>query len=181
MSATLTQITQFLDHREWKYDLQPENERIITGVMAENVDPFLIIISLKENGEYLEIATPQLLQIRDHIYKGVLFQTLLAISWSCKLLRWEYDPMDGEVRASIVFPLEDATLTEQQFNRCLSALIHIVDQTAMPRIKAVLETGMDPGEKELGERLLLTLQEAFPGSLSILERALSDRKQRGAA
>jgi hypothetical protein len=64
--------------------------------------------------------------------------------------------MDREVSASIVFPIEDASLTEQQFNR-LSALIHIVDQTAMPRIKAVLETGVDPSDKELGERLLLTL------------------------
>ena len=179
MSATLEHIAHYLDNRQWNYNLQPEKDRIVTGVAAENVDPFLIVISLKENGEYLEIAAPELLQVKDHIYKGVLFQTLLALTWSSKMLRWEYDPMDGEVRASIAFPLEDAPLTEQQFNCALSGLIQLVDEVAMPRIQTVLETGTDPGEKDLGERLLLTLQEVFPGSLTMLEQALADRKHRG--
>ncbi|MFB2891598.1 hypothetical protein ACE1CI_01510 [Aerosakkonemataceae cyanobacterium BLCC-F50] len=182
MATTLDQIARYLDNRDWKYDFLPENSRIVTGVKTDNVDPFLIFITLKENGEYLELAAPQILHVQDHIYKGVLFQTLLAISSSTKMLRWEYDPMDGEVRASIGFPLEDALLTEQQFNRCLNALIQIVDSVAMPRIKAVLETGIDPEEKQLGERLLLTLEEILPnGSLTLLEQAIVARKQRGAA
>ncbi len=180
MSATLAQIARYLDNHNWKYDFQPEHSRIITGVKAENVDQFFIVITLKEDGEYLELAVPQLLHVQDHLYKGVLFQTLLAISCSTKMLRWEYDPMDGEIRACIAFPLEDAPLTEKQFNRCLGALIEIVDTVAMPRILAVLETGIDPGEKQLGERLLLTLEEILPdGSLTLLEKAITDRKQRG--
>lgn len=182
MATTLHQIAEFLDNRDWKYDFQPENSRVITGVKADNVDPFPIAIALKEEGEYLEFAAPNLLHIKNHVYKGVLFQTLLAISWETKMIRWEYDPLDGEIRASIGFPLEDAPLTEQQFNRALSALIHIVDSLAMPRIQAVLETGIDPQEKQLGERLLLTLEEVLPeGSLTLLEKAIAARKGRGAA
>lgn len=180
MATTLNQIAGYLDNRDSKYDFQPENSRIITGVNADNVDPFAIVITLTEEGKYLELAAPQLLQVQNHLYKGVIFQTLLAISWSTKMLRWEYDPIDGEIRASIGFPLEDSPLTEQQFNRALSGLIHIVDEYAMPRLKIVLATGYDPGEKELGERLLLTLQEILPdGSLNLLEKAIEARKQRG--
>lgn len=183
MAATLGQIARYLENRDWKYMFDPSEERIVTGVMAENLDKLLIFITLQENGEYLELAAPQLLQgVQEHIYKGILFQTLLAISWETKMLRWQYDRADGEVRASIGFPLEDSLLTESQFNRCLDGLIQLVDSTAMPRLKAVLEAGEDPAEKEMGERLLLTLQEILPpGSLDMLSRAIAARQERGAA
>jgi hypothetical protein len=104
---------------------------------------------------------------------------MLSISWETKMLQWEYDPSDGEIRAIIEFPLEDSTLTEKQFNRCLHGLVQIVDEMAMPRLNVVMETGKDPGDLEAGERLLLTLQEEAPGLLEMLERAMEARKQRG--
>lgn len=181
MGTTLPQIAQYLDERAWKYKLDEENERIITGVKAENVENFWIFINLKENSEYFQMVAPELLTgIKDHIYKGVLFQTLLALSWETKMVRWEYNLLDGEVRASIDFPLEDGILTQRQFDRCLDSLIRLVDELAVPRLKTVLEIGEDPGEKELGERLLLNLQEILPnGSLGLLEQAIAARKQRG--
>jgi hypothetical protein len=177
MATTLTQIAQYLDRRNWRYHIDAEESRIITGVKADHVEEFLIVISLKENGEYLEISAPQLLKVKDHVYKGVLFQTMLAISWQVKMLRWEYDPLDGEIRASIAFPLEDAPLTEKQFNRVLSGLIDLVDRVSMPRLKTVLATGEDPGEKELGEALLEAIETSFPEILDWLSQAMETRKQ----
>jgi hypothetical protein len=104
---------------------------------------------------------------------------MLAISWETKMLQWEYDPSDGEIRAIIEFPLEDSILTERQFHRCLSGLIQIVDSIAIPRLKEVMETGEDPGNLELGERLLLSIQEEAPGLLELLEKAMEARKKRG--
>lgn len=179
MSATLQQIAGYLDNRNFQYDFQPNSSRIITGFIADKVEKFLII-SLKEDRKYLELTVPQLLQLKNYMEKGVLFQTMLVISWETKMLRWEYDPIDEEVCAAIEFPLEDALLTERQFNRCLGGLIQLVDSVAMPRLNAVMETGVDPGEKELGERLLLAMQEILPdNSLTLLEQALAARKPRG--
>jgi hypothetical protein len=42
-----------------------------------------------------------------------------------------------------------------------------------------METGTDPGDEDIGERLLLTLQEEAPGILELLERAMEARKNRG--
>jgi hypothetical protein len=95
------------------------------------------------------------------------------------MLQWEYDPSDGEIRAIIEFPLEDSILTEKQFYRCLSGLIQIVDGIAIPRLKEVMVTGLDPGNIELGERLLLSIQEEAPGLLDLLEKAMEARKKRG--
>jgi hypothetical protein len=42
-----------------------------------------------------------------------------------------------------------------------------------------MKTGHDPGNIELGERILLSIQEEAPGLLEILEKAMEARKKRG--
>lgn len=180
MGASLQQITDYLDKRAWQYEVDPEHHRIITGVQAENLESFPIVIQLDEDGEFFKLFAPKILSgISNHPYKESILQTMLCISWETKMLQWEYDPTDGEIRAIIEFPLEDSQLTERQFNRCLSGLIQIVDDIAMPRLKTVMETGTDPGDEDIGERLLLTLQEEAPGLLDLLEKAMQARKKRG--
>ena len=180
MGATLEQISGFLDNKEWKYRLDREESRILTGVYGENIEDFLIVIELDEDGEFFEIFAPRVLAgVKDHPHKTAILQTMLCISWETKMLQWEYDPSDGEIRAIIEFPLEDAILTERQFYRCLHSLVQLVDELALPRLQAVMETGEDPGDLEEGERLLLALQEEAPGLLTILERAMEARKRRG--
>ncbi len=180
MGATLEQIAGFLDNKEWKYRLDRKESRILTGVYGENIEDFLIVIELNEDGEFFEIFAPRVLAgVKDHPHKTAILQTMLCISWETKMLQWEYDPSDGEIRAIIEFPLEDAILTERQFYRCLHSLVQLVDELALPRLQAVMETGEDPGDLEEGERLLLALQEEAPGLLTVLERAMEARKRRG--
>ena len=180
MAANLKQIAKYLDNLGWDYRFDEEEDRIITGVEAENIEDFLIVVQLDEEGKFFRLFAPQVLaEVKDHPYKDAILQTMLAISWETKMLQWEYDPSDGEIRAIIEFPLEDYLLTERQFNRCLSGLIQIVDTVALPRLQEVMETGEDPGNLDLGERLLLSIQEQAPGLLELLEKAMEARKKRG--
>lgn len=180
MGTTLQQIAAYLDDSGWNYEIDEEESRILTGIYAQNVENFLIVIQLDEDGGFFKLFAPRVLEgVRDHPHKSAILQTMLSISWETKMLQWEYDPSDGEIRAIIEFPLEDSTLTEKQFNRCLHGLIQIVDELAMPRLQAVMETGSDPGDLDMGERLLLTLQEEAPGLLDLLEKAMEARKRRG--
>ncbi|MGJ3245799.1 MAG: hypothetical protein ACFE0I_06965 [Elainellaceae cyanobacterium] len=180
MGATLQQIAGYLSNAGWPYRIDEEESRILTGVYAQHLEDFLIVVQLEEEGEFFKLFAPRVLSgVNHHRYKESILQTMLCISWETKMLQWEYDPSDGEIRAIIEFPLEDATLTERQFNRCLYGLVQIVDEMAMPRLKTVMETGEDPGDLDIGERLLLTLQEEAPGLLTVLERAMESRKRRG--
>lgn len=153
MATTLQAIAQFLNRRNWRYEVHAAESCIITGVQVEHVEQFLIVLRLSENGEFLQLQAPRILQVPDHVYKGVLLQTMAHIQYQVKMLRLEYDPTDGEVQASIELPLEDAPLTERQFNRCLEALVQLVDQDVMPRLQAVLATGEDPGQRSLPTQL----------------------------
>ena len=158
MATTLARVAGFLDNLGWKYQLDTDRNRIITGVQSEQVENFKIVIQLQEDGEYLALFAPQLLYLKDHVFKGVAFQTMLAIAWEVKLLRWEYDPGDGEVRTSTGIALEDATLTEKQFNRLLSGLIELTND-GVERLKGVLATGNDPGGKTIAAQMIGALRE----------------------
>ncbi|KYC42900.1 hypothetical protein WA1_12340 [Scytonema hofmannii PCC 7110] len=180
MAVNLQQIAKYLDNLGWEYRIDEEDDRIITGVESDNLEDFLIVVQLDEEGRFFRLFAPQVLSgIQEHPYKAAILQTMLSISWETKMLQWEYDPSDGEIRAIIEFPLEDSILTEKQFNRCLHGLIQLVDTVALPRLTEVMETGQDPGNVELGERILLSIQEQAPGLLDVLEKAMEARKRRG--
>lgn len=180
MAVNVQEIAKYLDQIGWDYRIEEEEDRIITGVEGDNLEDFMIVVQLDEDGKFFRVFAPHVLSgVKDHPHKDAILQTMLVISWETKMLQWEYDPSDGEIRAIIEFPIEDSTLTEQQFNRCLSGLVQLVDGVAIPRLQEVMETGHDPGNIEVGERLLLSIQEQAPGLLELLEKAMEARKKRG--
>jgi hypothetical protein len=183
MGITLDQIATYLAPRDLTYQIQPEKSRILVRFALGSGEQLLVVIQLDEEGRFFKLFAPEVLAgVKNHPHKAAILQTMLSISWETKMLQWEYDPSDGEIRAIIEFPLEDSTLTARQFNRCFEGLIEIVGDWALPRLHAVMETGMDPGDETdlvLGEQLLLAIQEESPGMLMLLERAMESRKQRG--
>jgi hypothetical protein len=183
MGITLEQIASYLAPRNLSYQSQPEKSRILVRLTTTHQDPLLVVIQLDEEGRFFKLFAPEVLAgVQTHPHKTAILQTMLSISWETKMLQWEYDPSDGEIRAIIEFPLEDSTLTAQQFDRCFDGLIEIVGDWALPRLHEVMETGHDPGDENdliFGEQILLAIQQESPGMLTLLERAMESRKQRG--
>lgn len=182
MGASLAQISTYLDHRGLKYELREDHSLIVVDVPTSDPEPLVVVVKLEEDGEFIKVFVPQVVAgVRDHPHKTAILQTMLVISWETKMLQWEYDPSDGEIRAIIEFPLEDAQLSERQFDRCFDGLVEMVSDWALPRLKEVMAHGYDAGDDQLvlGEQLLLTIQEESPGMLDLLERAMEARKQRG--
>lgn len=175
MTATLTDITQYLDSQNWTYEVDEAKSHVVTGVKAENVEQFIIIIQLLHDGELVRIYTPQLLNIKDHVFKGILFQAMLNLMWEYSLVRFEYDSTDGEICASIDLLIKDTALSQKQLDSVLRVLIDAVDAYAMPRIKEILATGIDPGRKQLAERMLQQMPEEM---LELLAEALQERTQK---
>jgi hypothetical protein len=179
MAVTLKQISEYLNNLKWKHEIQADEDVILTGMNTDNIQT-LILISIKENGEYFEMLAPCIVaNVLESPYKEAIFQTILSISWETKFVQWEYDVSDGEIRAIIEFPLEDSTLTQRQFSRCFHGMMQVLDN-AVPRLEHVMTTGHDPGDPELDELLLLQIQQQMPGLLNRLERAIENRKRRGA-
>lgn len=88
-----------------------------------------IIARLDEDGEYFKLLAPNLYNYPpEGPDRSEVFRVLLGVCWRSKLIKFEYDERDGEIRAIIEFPLEDAILTKRQFLRCLNGLVQIVDE-----------------------------------------------------
>lgn len=148
MATTFSQIEEYLQSRGLKYRRDEERSSILVpfGLPEAGFDRVVLVIRLQENGEFFEIIVPGVFTYPDGPNKLPLMQTLLHTSWETKMLQWEYDPSDGEIRATIEFPLEDAPLTQRQFFRAFDAMLQFLTVYG-PRIRTVLETGQDPGRR----------------------------------
>ncbi|MBW4639023.1 MAG: hypothetical protein KME05_12450 [Gloeocapsa sp. UFS-A4-WI-NPMV-4B04] len=147
MFSTLESIAKHFNRLGLPYKVDPIYLRIITWVRAASFEILEIVFQLSANENLLHIELPHLLFIKDHVYKGVIFQTLLSLLDEQRMLRFAYNPDSGEVYASIDLLLLDNTqLTDVQLQMCLNNLIYLVDEIAMPRLKQILATGEDSGQ-----------------------------------
>ncbi|MCD4751402.1 MAG: hypothetical protein K8R59_18700 [Thermoanaerobaculales bacterium] len=148
MSCSFTQIEEFLSSRNLQFQGDEARGSVVVpfGFQDAGFDRVLFILRLQENGGFFEIIVPNLFKYPEGPNKLPLMQTLLNISWETKMLQWEYDPSDGEIRATIEFPLEDAVMTSRQFFRAFDGMIQFI-QVYGPRVRTVIETGKDPGRK----------------------------------
>ena len=133
MATSLGEIMQFIQNIGWKARIPDGEEFIAIGFTTESYrdsdgDNYLqVIISANENGEFLKVFSPMVYKYKDGPYKMQLFQTCLMVSGKTKMLQYEYDEEDGEIRAIIEFPLEDSKLTEKQLARVVNGLVQLVD------------------------------------------------------
>lgn len=123
-----------------------EDGHIVVGfatrhyVAPDGTKGIAIAVRLSENGRYLECIAPGLYDLHGCRHRDVVLQALLAIMQRTKMIRFDWDPADGEVRCSVECPLEDGGLTRQQFIRMLRALPELIDDWD-PVIRAACETG----------------------------------------
>ena len=172
MTANLSDITQCLNSWGWTHEVDEAKSHVVTAVKADNVEQLIFVMQLLHGGELVRIFTPQLLNVKDHVYKGILFQAMLGLMWEYSLVRFEYDSINGDICASIDLLIEDSSLSQKQLGSAIRILIDAVDAYAMPRFQAILATGIDPGRKQLAARMLQQMPEDM---LDLLAEALRDR------
>lgn len=141
MATTLESLTQLLNKKGIPHEVDQEFIDLTANTKSNGHQP--IMLRLTGKGELLEFHATPLCQIKDHIYKGVVLQTMSIIAWQYPCLKMSYHPERGTVGASIEIPLLDMELTETTFWYCLNQLVTWLDEF-MPRLQSVLATGTDP-------------------------------------
>jgi hypothetical protein len=145
MSTNLDQIAGYLTNRSLKFTRDDGRGILVVPFKRPDNEPLLVFIRVENEGRFLKIFAPKLLTYQRGPHKPKLLETLLLTCWESKMLQWEYDPSDGEIRPMVEFPIEDAFLTERQFMRAFEGLVQLVN-TYFPRLQKVIETGQDPGQ-----------------------------------
>lgn len=165
MATTLEKISEMLTRMDIRHHVDHERNLILTGTATnvyedgEGRKALMILIGLEENGEFIKFMVPHCYEYREGPHKEAVFQSCLMVSYETKMVQFEYDPEDGEVRAIIEFPLEDAELTERQLRRCLTSLVLILDEYH-DMIATAIRTGrVVPIERESAASLFEQFQE----------------------
>jgi hypothetical protein len=150
MATSIEEIKEFLDEFDLKYQVHDKEPAIAIAFRCEpdetiyrdrDGDPCLqMVITVLEGGEFVAVFAPQAWNLRDCEHKAAVFEAMSSIQMQYKMLRFDYDPDDGEIRPNVELPLEDAELTSRLFHRLVHALMHGVKRFA-PVIQHAMRTG----------------------------------------
>lgn len=162
MAVTIQQIGKFLDENDIHYALK-DDSTLITGFTTpnfrdcdDNEKHILIVVKLEEDGEYFKCFAPMAFKATGEHARAFL-EACMSIQWQTKLIQFEYDAGDGEIRPIIEFPIADGTLTARQVVRCVHALVQIVDDN-FDTLDRAMKTGViDFSKTQVGKNHLDSL------------------------
>lgn len=95
-----------------------------------------IVLELAEDGDYVIFSAPRAYEISESTIAAFV-RACMIIQWRTKLLKFDYDSTDGEIRPMIEFPLADAKLSSRQIGRCLRGMAVILDEYHLTLQKAL--------------------------------------------
>jgi len=151
MPTSIEQIQTFLDEYSLNYRMDEDHDAILIGFGLNpetttfrdaDGDPGIqFVIRVLEQGEFLAIFTPQAWNVEGCPHRAAVFEAIASIQTQYKMLRFDYDPSDGEIRPNVELPLEDSDLTSRQFHRLMHGMLH-----GVPRFDRVIRRAIETGE-----------------------------------
>lgn len=148
MSIVLDDVEEVMRGMDFKF-ARTDDEHLLFGVRTD-VDSYRIVLSLDEDGEYLSLATWQLLQCDpQHPNLEEILLVMARANNDYKVVQIGWNPADGDVNAVVAIPLEDNdSLGEPQFGQALATLVLVCDEVLPVLHRALAEeapSGLQPG------------------------------------
>ena len=120
----------------------PDDALVFT---LEGATPLFVAALVSGDGTIFQLRTVGLYKDEGQEHAVAVQALLLDLNRLFKMVKFAYDPSDGEVVAWVDLYAGTAGATARQLDRCLSTLSTVVlPQRA--RIRALATTGEDPGE-----------------------------------
>jgi hypothetical protein len=147
MAYTVPQLRELLEAEELRYYLIPDREGVMLNLNGE-FGKFQFLILLESDGEFLQFRSTDYLHCpRDHPNLDATLQTLGELNYRLRILKFGWDPADGEIAAYIDLWIMDAEITQEQFSRMVQAYMTIIDDE-YPKLKEAIENGVGPGDSD---------------------------------
>jgi hypothetical protein len=176
MAMKLEEIEALLRESGIKFRSNPERGAILLGyetdtyVDSDGDKSLRLVLELAEEGKYFRLLAPQAFSAIGP-RPDALLKACMMYQWMTKLVQFEYDASDGEIRPVIEFPIEDGRIGKRQLERCLLGMVNLLDE-AFPVFKKALETGeIEFGKKKppIGAEEIMSLMGAL-GAATPAER-----------
>jgi len=147
--VNLEQLEGFLIEEGLEYQLSSDGDIAVRMATTDYAKPdgeqaIHITIRAGEEGTYIEMAARSLYDAKTCRYRERLFETVLAITMRNRLIRFEYDPLDGTIGCGVEAVVEDGRLTSRQWLAMIRCLTRAID-----RWDGVIRTAMYTGHVSL--------------------------------
>ncbi len=143
MAITMDQLGGSLDKLEIRN--QRRDSSFVFGftcdtyINKEGDQGALLVAELMEDGKYFRLFAPSGFTATGP-HADALLKACMMFQWRTKLIQFEFDANDGEVRPMIEFPLMDNTLTQDQLGRCIGGMVSLLDDF-YPTAKKAIDEG----------------------------------------
>lgn len=150
MATSIQELKGFLDEYDLRYMADESAGVILIGFGCDAAtssyrdgdgDPHVkLVIEAAEQGEMLRVAAPFAWRLAGCIHREVVLGVLPILQGRTKMLRFDFDPADGELQPNVEVPLEDSGLTSTQFHRAVHTVLNGI-QRFDPVIRRAMQTG----------------------------------------
>src|SRR5258706_1399897 len=144
--VTLDALARYLDRDEWRYDLDPEGSCIRTGFRGDHATYRAMVLYDNEK-QRVRFIVPNYLNLTKVRDKSRILERLMELNMQYILLKFGFDPADGEVRAEIDVPVNDSDLSYEGFRRCLYCLLTAADEEYPEMMRLMWGAGGAEGRK----------------------------------
>lgn len=136
------------------------------------------IFAVVRDGSIVQMRSLGLMRAEGQSYRRELLSALMHMNYEQKLIKFGFDPRDGEIVAYIDLYVGDSDITDKQLRRCIRTYEMSVTR-ARNRFQRIQSTGEDPGDDLSGviEALLGALGS---GSDSISRKSEEHSPRKGA-
>jgi hypothetical protein len=143
VTITLDKLRSLAERQGLKYFIAPDRPALAMGFTGLT-GSYQVIMLVELDGRFLQFRTMGYGKCpSDHPHLEAVLRILGELDYKLRLTKFGWDPTDGEIVGYIDLWLEDATLTQHQFEAMLGAFLPAIDQ-GHARIAKTMETGIDP-------------------------------------
>jgi hypothetical protein len=145
--VTLDTLARYLDRDEWRYDLDPEGSCIRTGFRGDHAT-YRAMVLYDSDKQRVRFIVPNYLNLTKVQDKPRILERLMELNMQYILIKFGFDPADGEVRAEIDVPVNDSNISYEGFRRCLYCLLTAVDEEYPEMMRLMWGSNPPKGRKD---------------------------------
>ncbi len=150
-AVTLEKLARYLDRDAWNYDVEPEAGLIRTSFRGDHAAYHCLILFDAEKNR-VRFLIPNYLVVPAGKATAKVYQRLLEMNMQYIMMKFGFDPRDGEVRAEIDLPVDDGDVSYEAFRRCLFCLVSAADESYPELMQLIFGEAAPASSGEEGEQ-----------------------------
>ncbi len=176
MAIELDDLKRLLDKEELRYFVAPDRPAIMVG-FAGMFGHYQVVLTLELDGTFLQFRTVRYLHCpQDNPHLLAVLKVLGHIDYTIRLVKFGWDPADGEIVGYVDEWVMDDTLSQAEFSKMVQSFVAGIDSN-YDRLKRTLETGEDPGPLDPASLMGRLFGGGLPEAVTTLLEAQRKKKK----